>query len=85
MHMLLLRIGINSILAGAVLFAPWWVALAGGIVGFAAFPLFFELVAWTFVAELLYGTPIAGISFPATIAVFLGVCAGERVKMSMRL
>lgn len=57
----MLRISANIILCTSVLFFPWWVGAFFGILFLFIFNLFYEIIIWGIMADLLFGTKIASL------------------------
>ena len=53
-----LRIVMNIALAGSILFLPWWFTVLLATVHIFMFQAY-EIIVWGFVADTLYGAPVA--------------------------
>ena len=53
-----LRIVMNVALAASILFLPWWFTVLLAVAHIFMFQAY-EIIVWGFVADTLYGTPIA--------------------------
>ncbi|MEX0933809.1 MAG: hypothetical protein WD003_00920 [Candidatus Paceibacterota bacterium] len=51
-----MRLIANAILFVSLLYLPWWLFLVLGIIFLFIFRSFYELVGWSLVVDLLYGT-----------------------------
>lgn len=79
------RIIFDLILAGAIFYAPWWFVLVFAAMGAFIWPMYYEIIAFGVLVDLLYGTkslPFGGIF--GTIAAVLIFVAGAYAKKSVR-
>lgn len=68
-----LRLLINILLVPSILFFPWWVSLALGVLLLVK-DRAYEVIVWAFVFDTLYGTayiPFFGLQFIATLLFFI--------------
>ena len=70
------RVLLNVLLMGSIVWLPWWTMLVAAIVLVARYRAY-EVIFWGAVIDLLYGTSIAFLSTLACAALLL---AGELIK-----
>ena len=82
------RILADIILAGSVLFLPWWASLLIGSAFFFAFDFYYELLIAGLLADLLYGAPISkfgGFTAVSAVGVLLVCVPLFSVRKRMRV
>lgn len=79
---MIVRITLNILLFLSILFFPWWVSLAIGLILLIRYTAY-ELLAYGFFADTVYGIPLPGlynIQFLFTLVFFIALVASFYIK-----
>ena len=76
---MLFRLIANVILFASLLFLPWWITIVIALIAVFVYNVFYELILWGVVGDLLYGAGVASFyaltSFLSTGALVLFLTA----------
>ena len=84
---ILRRILANAFILLSLFFFPWWVGVIFSLCALFLFKNFYELFIWAFIADLLYGVPVAAFydfKFFLTFGALLAYGAVEWIKTQIR-